>query len=89
MMEAFFSQIESLLDQAAQQTNCSRAQVFLLFANTQTVKRAGRTVWNIYKSYFYEDPTREQKQAGIPGFINSTPFFCLTALAILSFSKLD
>lgn len=67
MMEACFSQIQSLLDQAAQHTNRSRAQVFSLFANTQTVKRAGRTVWNIYESYFYEDPAREQKRAGIPG----------------------
>jgi len=41
MMEACFSQIQSLLDQAAQHTNRSRAQVFSLFANTQTVKRAG------------------------------------------------
>jgi len=67
MMEACFSQIQSLLDQAAQHTNHSRAQVFSLFANTQTVKHAGRTIWNIYKSYFYEDPAREQQQAGIPG----------------------
>lgn len=67
MMEACFSQIESLLDQAAQQTNRSRSQVFSLFANTQTVKRGGRTVWNIYESYFYEDPKREQDRVGIAG----------------------
>ena len=66
IMETCFSEIESLLDKAAQATNRSRANVFSLFANTQTIKRAGRTVWNIYESYYYEDPEREQKRAGIP-----------------------
>ena len=66
IMESCFSEIESLLDKAAQATNRSQANVFSLFANTQTIKRAGRTFWNIYESYYYEDPEREQKRAGIP-----------------------
>ena len=67
MMEACFSQIECLLDQAAQQTNRSRSQVFSLFANMQMVKCGGQTVWNIYESYFYEDPKREQDRVGVAG----------------------
>lgn len=67
IMESCFSQIESLLDKAAQATNRKRANIFSLFANTQTLKRSGRTMWNMYESYYYEDPEREQNRAEIPG----------------------
>ena len=66
IMESCFSEIESLLNKAAQATNPSQVNVFSLFSNTQTIKRTGWTFWNIYESYYYEDPEREQKRAGIP-----------------------
>lgn len=77
LMEECFSQIDSLLDRAAQVTNRSRSNIFSLYANTQTIKRGGRTAWNIYESYYYENPKREQDRAGIPdgdcrSFIHST-----------------
>lgn len=67
IMESCFSQIESLLDKAAQATNRKRANIFSLFANTQTIKRSGRMMWNMYESYYHEDPEREQNRAEIPG----------------------
>lgn len=66
LMEEYFSQIDSLLDRAAQMTNRTRSNIFSLYANTQAIKRGGRTAWNIYESYYYENPKREQDRAGIP-----------------------
>ena len=66
-MESCFSQIESLLDKAAQAMNRKRANIFSLFVNTQTLKHSGRTMWNMYESYYYEDTEREQNRAEIPG----------------------